>query len=162
MGFILPPGLQDAVQRFDPSVEILWNNRIKRWVVAQFGPTLHPVVPALLGVTRITGKATHYTPIFTCELETEETHVPGAGVPVEPGDWIIAKLHGLRPYKYRTAEQYDQQVKDEEYRKEQELERKLDDVFAAQKADLLKYGKKGDDIRSARHFTISGNPAAGG
>ncbi len=158
MGYTLPAGLTEAVTRFDPSVEILWNNRIHRWVVAQFGHGMFPVGSSLLGCPRITGERSHYTPIFTCELETSETHKPGDGVPVEPGPWIIEKLAGLRHTKHRTPAEYDAAVKAEEEAKDREKNRQLDSVLDDHRKRMMTFGGKGDDMLTKRHVEISGSP----
>jgi hypothetical protein len=159
MGFYLKPGLQAAVTAFDPTVEILWNGRIQRWVVAQLGPSLHKVAEELRGCARLgTGEMTHYTPVFVCEWKLQKGHKPGHGIPAEPDLWIVQKLQELTPLKHRTEKEYDQQVKQEEEREAKAYSSQMNDVLDSMCSDLKKYGKRGDDLRSLRHVPIENNP----
>lgn len=155
-------GLQQRIMELDPSVELLFNNRIMRWVVAQFGPDLLPVHQALLGVLKITGEMTHYSPVFVCELAKDDTWAPGQGDPVRPGPWILDKLARLQHYKHRTMAQYEADVAKEKAANDAENDRKLADAGANMKTELANYG--GDlipGLKSKRHITISGNPLNG-
>ena len=160
MGYFLKPGLQEAITQFDPSVELLFNNRIGRWVVAQCGGSLHPPAAQLIGCPQVTSEMTHYTPVFVCEIETRDDHLPGQGVPIEPDFWILERLTFLRKYKHRSEKEYNAAAKAEEESRQAEFDRKVEDCLSAMKTDMLRYGKKGDDLRSRRNVTITNNPLA--
>lgn len=89
----LEPRTMERVHAYDPSIEVLWNNRIGRWVVVQdLRKTPHPRwIPTsdkLKGVSGV-NERTPYKALFLCE----EKLVGFDPVPVKPtADYVVLRL----------------------------------------------------------------------
>lgn len=89
----LEPRTMERVHAYDPSIEVLWNNRIGRWVVVQdLQKTPHPrwITPSdkLVGCQEV-GEKTQFKALFLCE----ETLSGFESIPVKPtADYIVLRL----------------------------------------------------------------------
>jgi len=146
---ILPTQLVDQIQAYDKSLDILWNNRLRRWVVVQKLPKSFPVVNKLRGVSTIGGEYTNYKFMFVCELED--------GTPVEPGPWIVRRLWEVAPMA-QESELIDERERMMEERKEREFQGDVDDLVTATQSDLRDYGGisryGGEDSRLAKKHIV--------
>ena len=77
------------VRQYDRTIRILWNNRLKRYVVVQHLPKWMPVTAKLRGIVGLKGGRCQYKSMFVCE--TDE------GYPVVPGAWIVRRLKEACP-----------------------------------------------------------------
>lgn len=85
------------VRQYDRTIRVLWNNRTKRYVVAQHLPKWMPVTKSLRGIVGLEGKRCQYKCMFVCE--TDE------GFPVVPGAWIVRRLKEACPLAADSEDQ---------------------------------------------------------
>lgn len=158
---LLPTGLLDEIQRFDPSIDLLWNGRIHRWIVVQRLPRWMPVTSGLRGCSAITGEKTQYKFLLCCEFG-DHGMPAGQGCPVLPGSWIIERLS--------THCRQKQQEEDEDRarggeslddvltrRRSEEADRYLEHIMEEMGHELEVYGGIGEyseDGASRVHVTI--------
>lgn len=84
------------VQEYDRTIRILWNNRIRRYVVVQHLPKWMPVTPKLRGIVGIEGRRCQFKTMFVCETDK--------GVPVVPGAWIVRRLKEACPLAHDSED----------------------------------------------------------
>jgi len=150
---ILPTHLLTQIKAWDKSIDILFNSRIRRWIVVQKLPKAFRVPNKLRGVSTITGEYSNYKVMFVCETDD--------GIPVEPGPWIVRRLWEVAPMaqESRLIEERERLV---EERKEREFQSQLSDICESTKSDLHTYGGisqyGGEDRRLAKKHIIIGSP----
>ena len=146
---VLPPQLIEQIQAYDPTLDILWNNLKRRWIVVQKLNKLFPVTESLRGVATISGEYSNYKTMFVCELED--------GTPVEPGPWIVGRIWEVAPMA-QESHLIDARERAHEEMKEREFQRELEDLSDSVKSDLHAYGGisryGGDDPRLAKKHII--------
>ena len=162
---VLPVGLLEEIQRFDPTLDVFWNSRIYRWIVVQKLPGWHPVTSGLRGIPVITGERTHYKFLLCCELDPPgEKKVPaGRGIPVEPGNWIIKRLIEYAPQRQqeedddrllRGGESMDDLI---QRKQDEAADRHLEHVISHMGSELQIYGGVGnysEEGTSRKHVVI--------
>jgi len=144
------------LQAFDPTLDVLWNGRIGRWVVVQKLNKWMPVTEKLRGISTIAGERTQYKTMFVCELDPPDSR------PVTPGSWIIRRICEVAPMS-QEERRIAGDEKAQEEAEERELRRILDDLSGNMRRDLRVYGgigKNADpfgcDLRGKRHFVFHG------
>lgn len=161
MGYVLKPGLREAIRDFDPAVDIFFNNRIGRWVVACVGVNLVDVHPDLIGIPGMpAGGQTHWSPVFRCEAERNVGDPAGAGAPIVPDVWIVERLKDLRRYKHRTSAEYDAEVKVDKERRQRAFQNALDGMSDNFRENLSRYSELVG--RARKSVIITNNPIATG
>ena len=139
---ILPLHLEAQIQQFDPSIYILWNRRLNRWVVVQKVNKWMAVTEKLRGCAAIQGEKTQYKTMFVCELEN--------GLPVEPGPWIVRRLVEACPQK-QEAKRIDEMEKKREEAERRAFQCDLEAVTTDLKSDLRTYSSQG---KARKHVVI--------
>jgi len=150
---VLPTQLLSQIQAYDKTLDILFNSRLRRWLVVQKLNKQFPVTNKLRGVSSIAGEYTNYKLMFVCELED--------GTPVEPGPWIVRRLWEVAPMA-QESRLIDERERLMEERREHAFQSQLGDLESSTKADLHTYGgisqHGGEDSRLAKKHIIIGNP----
>lgn len=144
------------IRAFDPTLDILWNGRIGRWVVVQKLNKWMWVTEKLRGIATIDGPKTNYKTMFVCETD------PPQSLPVTPaGPWIIRRICEVAPMSQEERLIANAERAQEEA-EEAEFNRVLSDIQADKKTELTEYGGVGRyadpygcDTRSKRHFVIA-------
>lgn len=137
----------ERLHNYDPSIAVLWNQKIHRWVVCQFLPQPRAVTKSLRGVPGIDGAKSHYKFLFSCETEERLPDDKDRGIPLEPSDWIIETLAKQYPPKqvvidpnapfgdaYQKAEQSVEEQDNAEYL------RIVNDIAQTTARDMYLYG----------------------
>jgi len=150
---ILPTQLLSTIQAYDKSLDILFNSRLRRWLVVQKLPKMLRVTNKLRGVSSISGEYSNYKLMFVCETD--------AGLPVEPGPWIVRRLWEVAPMA-QESQLIEERERLIEERKEHEFQSELASVVDSTRADLHAYGGVsqygGEDSRLAKKHIIIGSP----
>jgi hypothetical protein len=145
---IIPPHILKMIHSYDKSLDILWNQRIGRWVVVQKLPKWMPVTDKLRGCPAISGERTNFKTMFACEYED--------GLPVEPGPWIVRHIIKTAPLA-AEAGLIDRMEREAEEAREREFNRILEDATENTGNELKTYGGIGNysaEGASKKHFLI--------
>lgn len=162
---ILPLGLLEQIKNFDPSIEVVFNHRIQRWVVVQVLPRAVPVTNELRGVPAVGDQAySRLKFLFTCE--TEKPRLPSnpeRGYPIEPGAWIVGFLAEKYPTRQEMIDptawedRWHRQEREQEEREKKTRESYFRDAADDIKSDILKYagiGKYSSEASPKKHIFV--------
>lgn len=154
---ILPMTLIRQLRNYDRSLDILWNDRIERWVIVQKLPQPGPIADELLGCAAVTGTRNHYKFMMTCETEERLQGQSDRGIPLEPSaSWIIPYLTQNFPTKQEQIQRdapfgdpYHRAVRAREECEKAEKHRMMGDISSSARVDHRNYVKK-----DRKHFLI--------
>lgn len=148
-----------SLKLYDPTIDLLYNPRISRWIVVQDTKRTQVIDHRLRGCPTIQGERTTIKPLLVCEVGELPSN-PERGIPVEPNyQAIIAMLEQFYPVRGREVREHEEGTDPYSRREAKNLDaarRKhrsvTDHIEQESNRDFKKYGQNG---RWKKHFTLT-------
>lgn len=140
---------REMLRKLDPTLDILWNRKLKRWVVVERRPELRPICGSLIGIKDVPENPlaqTNLNFLFVCEYPDEH---PLAGLPIPLGPWLLKEVAVF--CKRKGEKDPMKRMEEAEALAKKEMRRVELDMIADNKSEIGKFYTRG-----ARHFVMPG------